>query len=743
MQSAGTGVYYQAIPAVGPDGKNVMTLVPVRKVNGQFFRTQAPFRNDCQFGVPPHFSAFPHAGFQTVRQGTDGSFVLQTPPTNSTFLTAVRGPHQTVNAVFLNTRPQVPIPVVRHIMTQNVPLPPPNQPPMIVLKRPQPPVAVKPPVHPDGHYLQVPADATIGTLPVSALPLSIQNQIYSSSGVSSSSAKDPLTIRYVSPVSSVKIDQQSPCHSNVGEGAHSPAPGSVPYQRWSSPTKGVVQEPRAPYLIPVSSTNMSAEILKIVQQMETERRNQKTTFPISQQEKVTPGNDNALVLCEGKVYFVAKKNAELIKEVVTNLGGGESVTPSSTSSVGSNAKTSSKELSDIIDLCDDDEDEVTSSCPVSEEVRKEEQQDDDDANVIFVSYIPPKSSEPETDRNSGPTQTNTVASETKGSSMETQPQCVKKEDVPTAGVKDRTDRTDLDGYSMKAEPEAPPSQPSHSEMLSNGGDVPRKTPPASDAELRQTFGIVHDLKVSLQRIKESKEVSTHAEKQFIDKRTLEGIRKLLCGSKLENRIRSLIQKRVPSPKHEGSSLQPTEVKRPKLDPGGDGTASVVTCERSGSSPESTEEPSTTSSPPSSTFQEPVHTPDAKHPEKIPRHHSESPNTSDSQPRSDHVMWNSATEPTDVKSSSESQSTAACWSPAPVEPCSSLKNLRSDTPYKVEVEALPLMGRYSTTETYKLPSELFSSVVLDPEEIKRQERIKRLKDTLREKEAALERLRSGI
>lgn len=46
-------------------------------------------------------------------------------------------------------------------------------------------------------------------------------------------------------------------------------------------------------------------------------------------------------------------------------------------------------------------------------------------------------------------------------------------------------------------------------------------------------------------------------------------------------------------------------------------------------------------------------------------------------------------------------------------------------------------------SYKIPSELYSSVLLDPEEIKRQERIKRLKDLLEEKEAALEKLKKSM
>lgn len=61
----------------------------------------------------------------------------------------------------------------------------------------------------------------------------------------------------------------------------------------------------------------------------------------------------------------------------------------------------------------------------------------------------------------------------------------------------------------------------------------------------------------------------------------------------------------------------------------------------------------------------------------------------------------------------------------------------------EVKAVLSSNRKLSYTSFKIPSELFSSVLLDHEEIKRQERIKRLKDLLEEKEAALEKLKKNM
>lgn len=75
--------------------------------------------------------------------------------------------------------------------------------------------------------------------------------------------------------------------------------------------------------------------------------------------------------------------------------------------------------------------------------------------------------------------------------------------------------------------------------------IPDKVPqPKSDSELRQTFGITADLIVSLQKIDVSKELQAQNEKRLINKRTLDGIRKMIHDSKIETKLKQLIQTQV-------------------------------------------------------------------------------------------------------------------------------------------------------------------------------------------------------
>lgn len=72
--------------------------------------------------------------------------------------------------------------------------------------------------------------------------------------------------------------------------------------------------------------------------------------------------------------------------------------------------------------------------------------------------------------------------------------------------------------------------------------------PKSDSELRHTFGITCDLSVSLQKIdvseSQAQEGHPQNEKRLTNKRTLDGIRKLIRDSKIETKIKQMIQTQV-------------------------------------------------------------------------------------------------------------------------------------------------------------------------------------------------------
>lgn len=418
------------MPAVGPDGKNVMKLIPVKKVNGHFVHTQVlSSRNVC---LPTQTSPvpLPQNRIPTLQPTADGRFILKTPLEVNTVFSSVKSQHRGPNALLQSSANQVHVPLITHNTAQNTlqsPVQPSNK-AVIFTNSTQPPNTVKPPVAPSGHYLQIPSNATVKTLPASALPSAIKNRICHSTNDFNPAKGLPMVL-YVSPVSSLKLDQQAACLTNPSElpqtlshtptasVVKSPEESSRNNQGGTTPMKWVVEEragSSAPYLIPVTSPNMSSDILKAVKHMESSRfPNQVTKEPVStdiSKETVTPGNDNALVMCNGKVYFVAKRNSEVTKDMITNsesslhrrksaqspttiLG---TVTSNVSQKQDPKSPVDNKKPSDIIDLCDDDEESSTCTSSGRTIIPSDTvSEHDEDSNVIFVSYIPPKSPETE------------------------------------------------------------------------------------------------------------------------------------------------------------------------------------------------------------------------------------------------------------------------------------------------------------------------------------------------------------
>lgn len=79
--------------------------------------------------------------------------------------------------------------------------------------------------------------------------------------------------------------------------------------------------------------------------------------------------------------------------------------------------------------------------------------------------------------------------------------------------------------------------------------APHQIPqPKSDSELRHTFGITYDLSVYLQKIdvseSQAQEGPPQNEKRLTNKRTLDGLRKLIRDSKIETKIKQMIETQV-------------------------------------------------------------------------------------------------------------------------------------------------------------------------------------------------------
>ncbi|KAL7828400.1 hypothetical protein SRHO_G00320340 [Serrasalmus rhombeus] len=650
-----TGVYYQAMPAVGPDGKNVMKLIPVQKVNGKFVQTQVlTARNDCQpqvYSQPAHISPayLPQNKLPTLQQTADGRFILKTSPESNILFNSVKIQHQGDNDSLKNAPNQVRAPLLTTRLTQNaLPLLPPNNSKNVtVINGPQQPAALKSHVFPSGHYLQIPPNATVRTLPASALPQSIKSQICNSSSALSNHAKGLPTVVYVSPVNSLKLgpNQQVPGLTKASELPQSLAQTlsitdvkslSVSStcspkvdQGASAPMKWIIQEGAgntAPCLIPVSSPSMPTDILKAVRQIETVRHTNQVPAgePASAdatQEKISPGKDNALVMCNGKVYFVAKKNSEISKDLISGVTSKvqvkNSVQPAGAASGSCTSDTVpkqdakntpvSKKPNEIIDLCDDDEvDEESSKRAESSRLTvlgETVGENDEDSNVIFVSYIPPKSD----------TETSKKVAETApqngcGTGMDS-PEC-KEGNVEKSCETNGTDSLVIDHEVSRCQDNVSVCESVSGavseqlqEVCDQGTAVTRKisvdpvaqcrqdseavtemslAEPAvenmpqqkSDSELRQIFGITSELKIGLQRINRAQESSPQVERRSINKRTLEGIRKLIRESQIELKIKQLIQAQVLVPKKEDD---PDDAKRKRLEQVGQKTCLDSTC----------------------------------------------------------------------------------------------------------------------------------------------------------------------
>ncbi|KAL1021274.1 hypothetical protein UPYG_G00011050 [Umbra pygmaea] len=447
---SGTGVFYQAMPAVGTDGRNVMKLIPVQKVNGQFVRSPTSTikctepQGDLNLNLP----SVAMREMPPLKPTAKGQFVSKWPSqilstsTNAGTYPSVRIHTPIATSKSAQCAGSLTSPELTYRQTFG-------------LKK-QLPVTVKSPALPNGQYLQIPPNAQVKTLPASALPPAIKRQIFTSpmSYVSNS----PMVL-YVSPVQTMKqgvnpqkqgVNPQCPksstaalslsriqvssgqtistCSSTCSTQCSTTSKDS---KRPVTPIKWVIEETDgspAPCLVPVKSTSMTSEILKTLAKMEKANETSDNTANFSPTQESKKNNDqekdNALVMYNGKVYFVAKKTPELCNRPSEPLEANRNMSYSSThatESLGFNkriisppTKSSSSSFKtqlpnktrpdpkhivipdEIIDLCDDEpQDDLACQIVLTKDVteqpsRQSDVDEDEDSNVIFVSYLPPK-----------------------------------------------------------------------------------------------------------------------------------------------------------------------------------------------------------------------------------------------------------------------------------------------------------------------------------------------------------------
>ncbi|XP_054254642.1 ligand-dependent nuclear receptor-interacting factor 1 [Indicator indicator] len=343
------GCVYRVVQTTGPDGKNLLNLLPISKSSGPFVPIAQPsaMANHSEANVssllhlpfntqltnPTAPSSVNIPGFQppnpgkvvlprpldkeeSVRAGSEkGSSVPNAAASAPSGCTAV-------DAASVTSASDHPNTAYMFVNSHNLR------------------VTVKSPVLPSGHHLQIPADAEVKSLPASSLPPSIQQKILATATGSApgggDGSKTP-TVIYVSPVNTVKtvvpkcVGTLCPKHappgsqtllmtSNQKEKSSSPeAVASSGQQCQLPPMKWIVQEsPLAapPCLIPVkSSNNVASKILKTLLGMKNLKGNSANILPLyssRSQTKITTFKENALVMCNGKVYLLTKRGSDIL-----------------------------------------------------------------------------------------------------------------------------------------------------------------------------------------------------------------------------------------------------------------------------------------------------------------------------------------------------------------------------------------------------------------------------------------------
>ncbi|XP_077155018.1 uncharacterized protein LOC143817469 [Ranitomeya variabilis] len=306
-----TGCFYQVVQTTGPLGTNVLNLLPILRPKDKPIPAAppAPAPSAPVLNVPPAVLSSPAPPQHVLSHSSPVSVPLVQTPTLGNYIISAQGntlhvenqfPVYQEATLFLD-RGQLTLP------SNSVP----GKPPTFIMVNTKPANPIKPmPKLPSGHSLQIPSHAEVLSVPISSLPFSIQQKILPQARVSDVS-KVPSVI-YVSPVNTVKSAQSS--QSNPSPDTKSPSQSRPPTgvsEALKGPMQWVVQEDQesASCVVPVKSSNDTAS--KILQKL-TKTKMEDVNVTIPDRSKVMQIKDNALVMCNNKIFFLTKKGTEII-----------------------------------------------------------------------------------------------------------------------------------------------------------------------------------------------------------------------------------------------------------------------------------------------------------------------------------------------------------------------------------------------------------------------------------------------
>ncbi|KAG8517604.1 Ligand-dependent nuclear receptor-interacting factor 1, partial [Galemys pyrenaicus] len=350
-----SGCMYQVVQTSGSDGKNLLQLLPIPNSSGNLIPlVQSSVMSDALKGNTGNSV---QVTFQTQISSTSTTAsvqlpIFQPPSSKDCFFTRKVDTAEKVRVTSVGTenvtssvsKVQSHGVKIDGLTMQTIAVSPTsakNDSSFFIVNTQSLPVTVKSPVLPSGHHLQIPAHAEVKSVPASSLPPSVQQKILASTTTSTSGtveASQIPTVIYVSPVNTVKnvvtknfqniypkpvTEVAKPVILNTTQipmnvAKETQLKGSQHSQTAS--VKWIFQEnlqPSTPSLVPVkSSNNVASKILKTFVDRKSLGDNTvnmpplNTISPNGTQTKSILIKDNALVMFNGKVYLLAKKGTD-------------------------------------------------------------------------------------------------------------------------------------------------------------------------------------------------------------------------------------------------------------------------------------------------------------------------------------------------------------------------------------------------------------------------------------------------